>query len=749
MPNDKPEKKKFSKKSLPKAEDKINKIDEVSHDKEEEEFESEAIEPFTIENDGDFNQFGNKKKCTSFFEGYVTMKINEANYSPDILNSVIKELQEPNRDFLKNISSGVIKLGLVSKDVLNILSSKGNSKLRVNTEELICLDNINDEEKEIDSLNKKIIKCKSNIELIEKQLSMMDDNKNNIVKKKALEMKINEYKSEKERTLERIDFLRRNANKLKEDISRKRKRNYSTLKDQKKKFIDNFKQDTEKVQDKVKEWTESRHERKKRVQEIMEQDKQSKEAMLEELTKKENEEKQKRIEQHEQRFNKYKEKIEAVHEEISNLKVPPTVIKEYTYQLNEKEQRMKEFNEKEEVEKSVEKLKKIKKSRVPNDEEIAAFMEKVEEKKIEIQEKIEKKKEIERKTLFGDKENSPDRSEDEEAIDAYQSFFYSKLIEEQKLKEDILKEKEEERRKRSEKKNKFVKSIILPDINPRKKKEMNEMKTKSVGMHLHNSYNNGKDFIPKRKKIKNINKKILKMRKALSTIIKKRKEEENLKNKNIKTTVTHLNNLTISRIEKDPLVESSRFGLSKISKLQLFNNQQRSTSPLKDNYLNLSHHELNLSPKKSYELKLKNSQNKPLRTPIEIRRPLDKYPDYLAILRKEKSEFAGRKNSTYLVESLEGENKSKTNLLTQERSKHDKNKTSESNIIENYKSINDNISSLEYNIKNRSLLSKVSGGPVGNIKASEELSNYLSGVVKKKLELLTILNKGKTRHGIK
>lgn len=286
MPNDKPEKKKFSKKSLPKAEDKINKIDEVSHDKEEEEFESEAIEPFTIENDGDLNQFSNKKKCTSFFEGYVTMKINEANYSPDILNSVIKELQEPNREFLKSISNGVIKLGLVSKDVINILSSKGNTKLRVNTEELICLDNINDEEKEIESLNKKITKHKSNIELLEKQLSMMDENRNNIVKKKALEMKINEYKSDKEKTIERIDYLRRNANKLKEDISIKRKRNYSTLKDQKKKFIDNFKQDTEKVQDKVKEWMESREERKKRVQEIIEQDKQSKEAMLEEFTKK-------------------------------------------------------------------------------------------------------------------------------------------------------------------------------------------------------------------------------------------------------------------------------------------------------------------------------------------------------------------------------------------------------------------------------------------------------------------------------
>ncbi len=626
MPNDKPEKKKFSKKDIPK-----DGIQETTASKEEDEFEAEVINPLSEDL---FKHLNNKSKLLTFLESYVTMKANETQIDENISTAINNIVKTPSDDFVSKITNGTIKISSSSKRISEIIIKKGKGSTRVDTEELIYLENINDEEKEINLNSKKISKLMSNIELLEKQINLEGDLMD-WIKKKAIQMKISDYKKEKNILQERILFLQRDTYKLKESLTVKKKKEVTSFKDNQVKFLKNFKDETDKIQDKVKEWTEKREEIKRKGEERIADVQKTIDNKIEEENNKINEEKQKRLEDIAERHNKYKEKIEAIHNEIANLSIPKNVNQKYKYQTLIEEQRQKEFEQKEEVERSIEKIKQIKKGRVPNDEELENFQKKIEEKQLELQEILEKKKEEEKKKLFGDKANDThDQAEDGED---YQSFFYSKLIEEQKLQENVLKEREESKKKRIAKKKEYVESIALPDINPYKAKEMNEMKRKSIGMHLYNSYNNGKEFSRKKNKMKKYMNKIKTISKKLARSISKRKEAS--KEKSEKQPM--ITNITISKIDKNPMFESSRFAISKISKIHF---GRKEATPIKEKgFLNLSDHEISISP---YKIK---NKLKPIITPVDIRKPLDKYPDYLSLMRSRKVES---KSSKYLIDKL-------------------------------------------------------------------------------------------------
>lgn len=757
MAKEQPEQKKFNKNK-----DKDSKAEDINKDAvgnptvsepEEDEFEAEVLEAFTSEEAEGLKILKDKHKGSTFLSGYLSMKIINSDLPLDVLKAVTSEIEDPAKDIITKLSSGMIKLGVVPKEINDIIVTKTKSHKKLDLEELAKIENIKNEEKEILNLEKKIMKIDTTAELFNKKKTL-DKEKLSELELKAIDYKLNEFVKEKKKITDRLSYLKNAVKLMKQNLAEKRKRDPEVIKAEKEKFIEKYKEDTDAIQEKISEWKKNNQEIKDKHKRLIEKLQEEREKIIEEKKAENAENEAKRKQNLEEMRKLMSERNEKWHSEIENLKVPPTVKKEDLFLKHQKAQLKKDFQEKEEKEREVQRLKKIKKLRVPTQEELELFSEEIENKQKELLEALEQKKAEERKRLFGDEANKEPVVDEENMEEAYQNYFYSKLMEEQKLLEDEIKFKAEEKKKRIEKRKNYIETIKLPEINQRKAKEMIDLKTKSRGMHLHNPYDNGKYFKKRNRTLKAINNKVNKIRQQIQLNISRR--SANNSNSPIKTK-SPLGG-------KNYLYESSKFQasfLNKGNKSVHFGN----ISPLKPNNSNdniITHIEgdksnmhksriealLSIDTGRSPRARIFVNRNHgkfarrpdyPIRSPVDIRVPMLKYPNYLEQFKK-KAKHENIDEETFGDMDRIGVSKYDTSIvkLKVDEKKHIDNQKEVINSIYNLK---ESVSRLEDTAKIKSKILKISGGPANNPSKGEELGDCLVKIVKKKLELLDYLKK--------
>lgn len=619
------------------------------------------------------NEMKNKVKCIAFMESYLTMKILTVDLSEEMLDAVKKELLSPEADIKSKISSGLVKLGLVSKDINEIVKKKNHKPFDIN--ELINLDNIEDGSKVVNDLKKKKIRLDSTIELLGKQYKL-EEAKLSIIEKKVLTSKIRDYKAEREEVSGKISNVENYLGSVKHKVSLPVIRNPQRLRQERRQYLSQFKHDLEKAESKVKEWNQKRitiqdgvNKQIKKQEELVEK---LTEKELEELAKQENERKEQML----IRREKYIEASKKTHEEVSKLTNEPIKHKTYLFMLNEKKMKQEEFKEKEKLEATLKELKSVKKSRVPDQESITEFQEKVDQMLIEASEKIKSKKE------------KPEKKEhDEEKQEVYQSYFYNKIIEEQQQKNEVASQEKARHKDNIDRKNKFVKEINLPTINPQKAKEMTELKTKSLGMHLFNPLNQSKAFMKRKKKLSKFNLKLKNIMKQLEKSIQKKARSAN------SNSPSMLDNSSRTQNHK-PLFTT-----------EVYRNSQSPSVRTDSKIMNLSKHA------SRYQL------TESIRSPTQRRKPLNKYPDYLKEVRPINIQHGYSETLSAL------ESNKKDDLYTKISNAKDKART------------------LETIVEHKHLLLKVSGGPSKNPKAEADLANSLLQAIKSKLRILKSVKK--------
>ena len=746
--NNNPENKKFNnKETVDNKKSSINSNNNT-HKNPDIDFELEILDPIADNNLQELNAFANIESCSSLVNNIMLIKINESKLPIELLNTVGKELSFTSKYISDLISVGQIRINPV-KSLIKSIIYKNNSKInnKLNVEHLIIADNIKQEEKEICSINQKILIIQTNIDLLLKKLKLNENNNNNnnttnednyklsILQIKEINNKIKEYKNDMNILNERLSFLKKNVVNIKQKLKAERKKeallinpkiekldenininnnnkssNESIYKNIinkqlfKKIYLNNFNEETNKIQEKLKQWKKISKkakiiakERNKKHNKDLEEFKITE---IEKVNKIINE-RNKRITEERQRIS---EKWKKNHEDIINMNIPIMKYKKHLYIEKEKNFIDKQNKEKEKIIKNLMNFKKTnKKANVPTLEELKYFKEDVDNKKKTCLENIISKTEDYKRKVYGDdylqERNLNSNNNKYQYNKTYNLYIkdkqdknYKDLNAKKLKKQNLIKRKNYNKKFRIKKRNKIEKIKNLANKKIEKKKLKNKKylikKTNLLDKSILSSINRSKNIALLLNNLKNC-----------SNI-------NNCKYSNINNTVvkTETNLLGITKIEKNKFEESSNFIHSKnsfvnsiskkISKQQqeLFplnninnvnqynlnskktnnsciktnENNKKRTIKLNDYYVNNINNYKNIHEQlsmldnkrniitKYYQGTFPKIKAYPVRSKIDKRTPLQEYPNYLNNFKKTKD----KSNSLFLSLSIKSNKKS-------------------------------------------------------------------------------------------
>ena len=645
----------------------------------------------------------NKIKCSGFYEGFTSYKYISLGINPEQLISTQKELDAQFKEIKSKILEGEITVLPQQRSISDIIIRNKSTNLDI--EKLVKNQQIEEDSKQIKYLEVKLLQLKETNAILEKMKKNQGD-KLTEIERRTLNDKIKSLLNEIKVIEGKIEGLKLISSK--NDAKRITKKEY----------LQNFDKDLEKVKEKSENWRKLHRESIEKLELIK---KLNEEAMIkydenQQQIKNEKDEKWRAIK--DEKHEKYKEKIEKIHEEVMNFNFPEfdKDVNDYLYVKKDQEFKEKLEEEKQEEERQrEEKLEDMKKLNPPGKLQLEEFHEVVVQKSAEVKERNFLKREEHLKKLFGDQYNPKVHNfgGDENNVQEIGDSDFNIDLSEQyksnyaKVEEELLKKKQEELNKIKEireKKLKFIKEIKLPEASHSKKKEMQILIKENRGMHLINDLKNDDN-----NKLKNFLKHYEELKKDLieKTLNKKKEIKAIMDSKSKIQLNTHMTQPYPTKASKNFFNNNSNFYNNFYSSNELVTNEVS----VNKNYTRLTtENKVNSQSLQDLRLLL------PKKT--DIRKPLDKYPNYLLEVKslRDKSTEANPLNNK--------------------------------NLVANYMSLSNDMKTLEKEAKQKIQLYKISSGvkgkginPVVSAQAQADASENLIDLIKLKLKLLNAKSK--------
>lgn len=621
--------------------------------------DDEIIIPFKVDEHTDLKS---KVKCNNFMEAWLNNKFLYDKLEIENTKAVNKFISDEISKVKTNIGEGKIQIKQNTKNFLEILESKKTSK-KYDFDELMKNQYLKEMTELYENTKQTQSKQEDYIELLEKIKKI---NSKTIPKseKNKLDLKIKEEKDKLEVINQKEIFLENYIDEYKERMEFFKNNPKYEVKNKKDIYLKNFNNKLSENKENVKRWQKLRHESHEHFIKNTTKIQEAANKLVEKLREQENikeEERQKYKDDLKELVEKHREKTKSIEEEVKKMDVEKYQKPKNEYYYIKLQEELEEKS-KEEVEKIKEKLNELKrsnmKSNLPTKLEYEEFNDKCEKKKEEFYLKFYKEREKILQKLFGDKydpklhnfgligeEHIPTINNEFniDLSDAIQSNILSNIkqrdIDEKKRKseEKLLKIKIKEN------KEKYIKETKLPEIDSNKQKEIKERSTKKIGLHLKNSLCNDKEFDQKKKKMKDYIDKYNKIKdEILSNVIERRlKNEKELKDKESILENNTKNNLNNTEIIKKT---SGFYNDSTSYYKQFYNLNNSSINPqntqvpnnLINSHINLAKEHDNFSANQHQNQSISKINLKKYK-PIDIRKPLEKYPNYLESIQINKS----------------------------------------------------------------------------------------------------------------
>jgi hypothetical protein len=403
--------------------------------------------------------------------GYLENKISESKFDEEVMKGVAQGLSEMTSKVTEEILNSIIDFSNEKKTVKDIIQQKEASN-KAKIEEKIRLQKIKEIQENKESIGMKIKSLEENMKLLEGDgnvskldlnISMRGEVDDNVRKSR-----IKEIKTTKEILEKKLHTLDEQVQKLmtEEELNSQKKFNL-------KQYLDNFEKDKSEVAAKTKKWEQDQ---KDRIKHLLEQEEKAKQKLKKKEADSQNLIKQKEKEKEEaykRNLEKRKVKDKQIHEHLEKIKEEwknrASVNHEYTFQKFEKEfqeKQNKELEEKKNEEQAI--LQERKNNLKPiNREEINEFSRKV----LEERQKKLYEKEKERITKMEELQNK------NENLPKSETLTYQKAVEEVKMQKETKEKEKLDKVYKSMKVKQFskvIKTELLPRIDEKKKKELEE-----------------------------------------------------------------------------------------------------------------------------------------------------------------------------------------------------------------------------------------------------------------------------------
>lgn len=744
-----PEKKKFKKKNESKISEEENDNSQASNDEEDKsnndepekelDEDEEILTPF--DNKEDLLLLINKVKLNTFLQGYVTNKFVQLNSDPEILQCIEKELNPIKNGIKDLIEKGTIKIG-ESRKISDILDEVNKKKERVDIEQMMHVQNIEEQNKLIEELDIKLTQLKENLHIyeMEKKYNKEKMGKGEMNK---LESKISKTKKDIEIFLNKKNYLNKFITINKSNYNLKFKRQPENLKVNKQYFLKNFEEDTKNLQSNIEKWKKMRESCNEAIQNAIK----SNEELAKKRLEKEQEKETLKLEEvqarHDEMYQKYLTKMEEMREEVKNLTFPEFEGKstDYIYYRLEKQDLLREHNLKDIRINQINEFLKLNKSPdLPTSEELEEFNTRVDEKLAELKIENFHKREDQFFSMFKKEGYYPlehnfnypddfdfDKYENNKQKQYDKSSFV--LLKEEEDEEKALKEEEKRQflENNKERKKKLIEDIkTLPELKPNRSivkiQELQRAIKNNIGIHLNTKYAyNDKSALEKKnkfqqykvesqKKYKNLKEKIEQRKKEMSFKESKIKAEELESNSRLNTLIKSTNESKFNKSIGLSVNDNGDFYLNSTQYYKEYMN----TKPYNSINVNKS---INVLPRVSNQMKLKQDYAF-VKKPTDKRQPLATYPNYLEELKKNKGKKEDRNTS-----NLPSINKEKETI-------HDK-----------YMKLQHKSSNLEKSTQINKLVMKLSGGALLNPKSQYIYSEKMVDLLKMKLKILNNMSK--------